>query len=55
MSSAALRGEENAPLAAELADRFTVYNYARRGRGESGDTEADPKAVATVLQRFLNG
>jgi pimeloyl-ACP methyl ester carboxylesterase len=24
-------GSENAPLAAELADRFTVYNYARRG------------------------
>ena len=32
-------GSENAPLAAELAKRFTVYNYARRGRGESGDTQ----------------
>ena len=31
-------GAENAPLAAELAGRFTVYNYARRGRGASGDT-----------------
>jgi Alpha/beta hydrolase family len=31
-------GTENAPLAAELANRFTVLNYARRGRGESGDT-----------------
>jgi pimeloyl-ACP methyl ester carboxylesterase len=31
-------GSENAPLARELAGRFTVYNYARRGRGESGDT-----------------
>jgi alpha-beta hydrolase superfamily lysophospholipase len=31
-------GSENAPLATELADRFTVYNYARRGRGDSGDT-----------------
>ncbi len=31
-------GSENAPLAAELAARFTVYNYARRGRGSSGDT-----------------
>ena len=31
-------GSENAPLAGELADRFTVFNYARRGRGESGDT-----------------
>lgn len=27
-------GSENAPL----ADRFTVYNYARRGRAGSGDT-----------------
>jgi pimeloyl-ACP methyl ester carboxylesterase len=31
-------GAENAPLAAELAERFSVYNYARRGRGDSGDT-----------------
>jgi Alpha/beta hydrolase family len=31
-------GAENAPLAAELARSFTVYNYARRGRGDSGDT-----------------
>ena len=31
-------GSENAPLAEELAKHFTVYNYARRGRGESGDT-----------------
>jgi pimeloyl-ACP methyl ester carboxylesterase len=29
---------ENAPLAPELAGRFTVLNYDRRGRGESGDT-----------------
>jgi pimeloyl-ACP methyl ester carboxylesterase len=29
---------ENAPLAMELAGRFTVYNYDRRGRGDSGDT-----------------
>jgi pimeloyl-ACP methyl ester carboxylesterase len=26
------------PLAAELKDRFTVYTYDRRGRGESSDT-----------------
>ena len=31
-------GSENAPLASELAEHFTVYNYARRGRGASGDT-----------------
>ena len=31
-------GSENAPLVPELARRFTVYNYARRGRGDSGDT-----------------
>jgi pimeloyl-ACP methyl ester carboxylesterase len=28
----------SAPLAALLADRFTVYAYDRRGRGDSGDT-----------------
>lgn len=27
----------NAPLAALLARRFTVLNYNRRGRGDSGD------------------
>ena len=27
-----------APLAEALQDRFTVYNYDRRGRGDSGDT-----------------
>ncbi|MEJ3742659.1 alpha/beta fold hydrolase [Actinomycetes bacterium KLBMP 9797] len=31
-------GAENAPLATELASRFTVFNYARRGRGASTDT-----------------
>ena len=41
-------GSENAPLAAELADRFTVYNYARRGRGQSGDT--GPYAVGRELE-----
>lgn len=33
----------NAPLAALLATRFTVFNYHRRGRGDSGDTQ--PYAV----------
>ncbi|MEV4114305.1 alpha/beta hydrolase [Nonomuraea sp. NPDC049695] len=28
----------NAQLAQELSGRFTVYNYDRRGRGDSGDT-----------------
>jgi pimeloyl-ACP methyl ester carboxylesterase len=29
---------ENAALAGALAERFTTYNYDRRGRGQSGDT-----------------
>jgi pimeloyl-ACP methyl ester carboxylesterase len=29
---------ENAPLATELAQHVTVWNYDRRGRGDSGDT-----------------
>jgi pimeloyl-ACP methyl ester carboxylesterase len=29
----------NAPLAALLAENYTVYNYDRRGRGDSGDAE----------------
>lgn len=39
---------ENAPLGAELAEHFTVYNYDRRGRGDSGDTL--PYAVARELE-----
>lgn len=31
-------GKENTPLAGVLSNEFTVYNYARRGRGQSGDT-----------------
>ncbi|MQA86354.1 MAG: alpha/beta fold hydrolase [Streptosporangiales bacterium] len=41
-------GAENAPLAAELAAHFTVYNYARRGRGDSGDTP--PYAVEREIE-----
>lgn len=39
---------ENAPLGRELAEQFTVYNYDRRGRGDSGDTL--PYAVARELE-----
>ena len=35
-------------LAKLLAPRFTVYNYDRRGRGESGDTR--PYAVAREIE-----
>src|SRR3989440_5868403 len=35
-------------LAKLLARRFTVYNYDRRGRGESGDTK--PYAVAREVE-----
>ena len=38
----------NAPLAALLAERFTVFNYHRRGRGDSGDTP--PYAVAREVE-----
>ena len=41
-------GSENAPLAAALAELFTTYNYARRGRGESGDTQ--PYAVEREIE-----
>lgn len=38
----------NAPLAAVLAGRLTVYNYDRRGRGDSGD--APTYAVAREIE-----
>jgi pimeloyl-ACP methyl ester carboxylesterase len=38
----------NAPLAALLAPRFTVINYDRRGRGDSGDTA--PYAVEREVE-----
>ena len=38
----------NAPLAALLAPHFTVFNYDRRGRGDSGDTT--PYAVAREVE-----
>jgi len=36
------------PLAEQLKDRFTVYTYDRRGRGESGDTT--PYAVEREVE-----
>src|SRR5262245_23870426 len=44
----------NAPLAALLAAHFSVYNYHRRGRGESGDTppyavEREVEDIAAVI------
>ena len=41
-------GAENASLVPALAEHFTVYNYARRGRGASGFTE--PYAVEREIE-----
>lgn len=41
-------GRENEPLAAWLATDFSVYNYARRGRGKSGNTQ--PYAVEREIE-----
>jgi pimeloyl-ACP methyl ester carboxylesterase len=38
----------NAPLADLLAEHFTVFNYDRRGRGDSGDTA--PYAVEREIE-----
>jgi pimeloyl-ACP methyl ester carboxylesterase len=45
----------NAPLADLLAAHFTVYNYDRRGRGDSGDTahyaiEREFEDIAALIQ-----
>ena len=39
---------ENAALASLLAEHFTVYNYYRRGRGQSSDTQ--PYAVDREIE-----
>jgi alpha-beta hydrolase superfamily lysophospholipase len=41
----------NAPLASLLAEHFTVLNYDRRGRGDSGDTP--PHAVAREVEDLV--
>ena len=38
------------PTAEELAKHFTVFNYDRRGRGDSGDTA--PYAVEREIEDF---
>src|SRR5438128_1100572 len=48
VSGGSVDRSSNAPLAAVLAKRFTVYNYERRGRGESGDTP--PYAVEREIE-----
>lgn len=40
-------GSENLPLASALSERFTVYNYARRGRG--GSSDPSPYEVAREI------
>jgi hypothetical protein len=45
----------NAPLAEQLAPHFTVYNFDRRGRGDSGDTapyaiEREYEDIAAMLE-----
>src|SRR6266487_6888404 len=37
-----------APLAAQLSEHFSVFNYDRRGRGESGDTA--PYAIEREIE-----
>lgn len=39
VSGGSVSRSSNAPLADLLAAQFTVYNYDRRGRGPSGDTQ----------------
>lgn len=41
-------GSENVPLGAWLASTFTVVNYRRRGRGDSGDVA--PYAVQREVE-----
>jgi pimeloyl-ACP methyl ester carboxylesterase len=50
-------GSENATLIPTMADAFTVASYARRGRGDSGDTppyslEREIEDLAAVIQEL---
>ena len=49
-------GSQTEPLARALAPRFTVLNYDRRGRGDSGDTapyavEREIDDIAALIAR----
>lgn len=48
ISGASVSRSDNAPLATLLAQHFTVINYDRRGRGDSGDTA--PYAVEREIE-----
>jgi len=48
VSGGSVDRQSNAGLAEQLAQRFTVYNYERRGRGESGDTP--PYAIEREIE-----
>jgi alpha-beta hydrolase superfamily lysophospholipase len=48
VSGGSVDRSSNAPLADLLANRFTVFNYDRRGRGPSGDTP--PYAVQREVE-----
>ena len=47
----------NAGLAAELAANHTVYNFDRRGRGDSGDTQpyAIEREIDALMSEFGDG
>jgi pimeloyl-ACP methyl ester carboxylesterase len=48
VSGGSVDRSSNAPVGALLTDRFTVFNYDRRGRGPSGDTP--PYAVRREVE-----
>ena len=48
VSGGSVDRSSNAPVAHALSDRFTVFNYDRRGRGPSGDTP--PYAVRREVE-----